>query len=67
MTESEDTTLVLLDLEETAALTHTPLATLRWRRQRGLEPKSFKLGRRVMYRKSDVIDWISKSYEEAAS
>jgi len=32
-------------------------------RSKGLGPKSFKLGRRVMYRRSDFLAWIEERLE----
>lgn len=42
-----------------------PVATLRWWRHVGLGPKSFKVGRRVMYREEDVETWLDEQYEAA--
>ncbi|WP_206489214.1 AlpA family transcriptional regulator [Rhodococcus sp. KRD162] len=40
-------------------------ATLRYYRHKGIGPASFRLGRRVCYRRSAVEEWISA--QEAAS
>ena len=48
----------LLTLPEVAAVTRTPIATLRYFRHLGVGPRSFKLGRRVVYREEDVVAWI---------
>jgi hypothetical protein len=32
-------------------------------RSKGLGPKSFKLGRRTMYRRSDFLDWLKDRLE----
>lgn len=40
-----------------------PLGTLRYWRHRGTGPRSFKLGRRVMYRRADVDNWIEAQYD----
>ncbi len=40
--------------------------TLRYWRHAGTGPASFKLGRRVMYRKADVDAWIEAQYEATA-
>lgn len=37
--------------------------TLRWWRHIGAGPASFRLGRRVVYRKTDVDRWIQEQYE----
>lgn len=48
----------LLTLEEVAALLRRPVNTMRtWRYQRS-GPPSFRLGRRVMYRRGDVEEWV---------
>ena len=48
----------LLTITETAELLRAPVATLRWWRHTGQGPRSFKIGRRVTYRRSDLEDWI---------
>ncbi len=53
----------LLTLDEVAQLYRTPPATLRYWRHQGSGPKSFKLGRRVMYRKADVEAWLAAQYD----
>lgn len=53
----------LLTTTETAALLHTPVATLRWWRHQGTGPRAFRLGaRKVMYRRSDVLGWLDAQY-----
>jgi len=49
----------LLTITEVAELLRTPVATLRYWRHLGIGPASFRIGRRVMYRRSDVEDWIN--------
>lgn len=53
----------LLTGPEVAELTRTPHATLRYWRHRGTGPRSFKLGRRVMYRREDVERWMKEQYD----
>lgn len=49
----------ILTLAEVAEMTRTKPATLRyWRSVGDGGPKSFKLGRRVMYRRADVETWL---------
>lgn len=48
----------LLTLVEAAALLRTPVATLRYWRHRGIGPDSFRLGRRVVYRREDLDRWV---------
>jgi len=51
---------VLLDQQETSALTRVPVNTLRdWRAKGGLRgPRSHLVGGRVMYRQADVFAWL---------
>jgi excisionase family DNA binding protein len=56
----------LLLIEEVAELTRLPLSTLRFYRHVGKGgPKSFKLGNRVAYKRSDVEAWIESQYAKA--
>lgn len=55
----------LLTITEVAEMTRLPEATLRWFRHEGTKgPKSAKLGRRVVYRESDVLAWIDKAFAD---
>lgn len=49
----------LLTLTEVAAIVRAPIATLRYWRHLGTGPRSFRLGRRVVYRSTDVRAWIN--------
>ncbi len=52
----------ILTLAEVAEMTRTNPATLRyWRSLRDCGPKSFKLGRRVLYHRADVERWIAEA------
>ena len=54
-----------MTLEEVAALTRVPANTLRfWRVQRTEGPASFRVGRRVVYRRAVVEAWLHE--QEAA-
>jgi excisionase family DNA binding protein len=48
----------LLTISEAAELLRAPVATLRYWRHRNIGPRSFRLGRRVLYRRSDLHTWI---------
>ena len=48
----------LLTITEVADLVRKPVATMRWWRHVGTGPHSFKIGRDVLYRESDVLAWI---------
>lgn len=52
----------LLTIDEVATAYRIPIATLRFWRHKGCGPKSFKLGRRVMYRREDVAAWVDQQY-----
>lgn len=57
------------DLDGTGAVadyTGIHEATLRYWRYENKGPASFKLGRRVMYRKADVDAWLAAQYEATA-
>ena len=53
----------LLTITEAADLLRTPIATLRYWRHLGTGPRSFRLGRRVLYRRSDLHDWIAACHD----
>ena len=48
----------LLTISEAAELVRAPVATLRYWRHLGIGPRSFRLGRRVVYRRDDLRLWI---------
>lgn len=54
----------LLTLGEVAEMTRTTPGTLRWWRHLGTRgPKSFRIGRRVMYRRGDVDAWLAAQHD----
>lgn len=48
----------LLTITEAADLLRAPVATLRYWRHLGTGPRSFRLGRRVLYRRDDLQSWV---------
>ena len=48
----------LLTIAEAADLLRAPVATLRYWRHRNIGPHSFRVGRRVLYRRDDLRTWI---------
>jgi excisionase family DNA binding protein len=50
----------LLTITEASEVLRTPVATLRYWRHLGIGPRSFRLGRRVLYRRDDVHSWIDE-------
>jgi predicted DNA-binding transcriptional regulator AlpA len=49
----------LLLLPEVAEITRRSVDTLRWLRHRGEGPDGFLMGRRLVFRRSAVQDWIA--------
>ncbi len=49
----------LLTTAEVSELLRRPAETLRYWRWRGEGPASFKIGRTVVYERSDVLQWLA--------
>ena len=56
----------LLTITEAADLLRAPVATLRYWRHLGTGPRSFRLGRRVLYRHDDLRSWIDAQHGQVA-
>ena len=54
----------LLTITEAAQLLRAPVATLRYWRHLGTGPHSFRLGRRVLYRREDLHAWIDTQHRQ---
>lgn len=52
----------LLTLDEVAELTRLPVATLRYFRACKTGPPAAKLGRRLVYRESEVLAWVDDQF-----
>ncbi len=52
----------LLTVPEIAERTHLSVDTIRWYRHTGAGPRTFRLGRRVFAKESDVDAWIEAQY-----
>jgi predicted DNA-binding transcriptional regulator AlpA len=52
---------------EVAELVRAPIETVRYWRHVGKGPKSFKVGRRVLYAIEDVEAWIAQAKVNSAS
>lgn len=52
--------------EEFADLVRSPAETVRYWRHVGKGPKSFKIGRRVLYAREDVEAFIAEARREAS-
>ena len=57
----------LLTLQEVADVVRVPVATLRYWRHLGTGPRSFRLGRRVLYRRDDINAWIGAQHDHGGS
>ncbi len=57
----------LLIITEAAELLRAPVATLRYWRHRGTGPRSFRLGRRVLYRRDDLQAWVEEQWGRSAA
>ena len=55
----------LLTMTEVSGVTRAPIDTLRHWRKVGKGPDGFKLGRRVVYRESDVLRWIDEQAQRS--
>jgi predicted DNA-binding transcriptional regulator AlpA len=53
----------LLTTAEVAQIMRSPVSTLRYWRHLGTGPHSFRLGRRVVYRRTDVTEWLNEQSE----
>jgi DNA-binding transcriptional MerR regulator len=54
----------LRTITEAAELLRAPVATLRYWRHLGTGPRSFRLGRRVLYRRADLRTWIDAQADQ---
>ena len=62
-----DISTELLTTAEVAVITRAPAATVRYWRYLGTGPRSFRLSRRVVYRRDDVEQWLSERETADAS
>lgn len=53
----------LRNLTEAAARLRTRVATLRYWRHLGTGPHSFRLGRRIVYRRDDLDRWLVEQHD----
>jgi len=53
----------LLTTAEVAQIMRSPVSTLRYWRHLGSGPRSFHVGRRVVYRRTDVTAWLHEQAE----
>jgi DNA-binding transcriptional MerR regulator len=55
----------LVNAHQVSEMTGVPIGTLRYWRHANLGPTSFTLGRRIVYRREEVLRWITE--QEAAT
>lgn len=53
----------LLTTNDLAALVHAPAETVRYWRTQGTGPRFARLGKRVLYRRDDVEQWLTARFE----
>lgn len=53
----------LLTMQETADILRKSLEQMRWMRKQGTGPKSANIGGRILYRESDVYNWINQQFD----
>jgi excisionase family DNA binding protein len=56
-----------LTTAEVAQIVRAPAETVRYWRHLGKGPRNFKLGRRVLYDRDDVEQWIAKQRAQQSS
>ena len=66
-TPGPDRPAELLTIAEAALLLRAPVATLRYWRHLGTGPRSFRLGRRVLYRRDDLHAWIDAQHGQTTA
>jgi predicted DNA-binding transcriptional regulator AlpA len=57
----------LLLFPEVALITRRSEATLRWLRHRGEGPRGHRAGRRVYFKRRDVLEWLAEQEHCAIS
>jgi predicted DNA-binding transcriptional regulator AlpA len=63
--QSASTEDELLTTADVAAMTRAPASTVRYWRYLGTGPRGFRIGRRVLYRRTEVMRWLAE--QEAAA
>lgn len=54
-----------LTTEEVATYARTSVDTVRYWRTKGIGPHGARVGRRILYRRSDVEAWVHARFEDA--
>jgi predicted DNA-binding transcriptional regulator AlpA len=53
----------LLTTDEVAEILRKSPAQLSWMRHKGSGPRSAKIGGRVMYRETDIVEYVNAAFE----
>jgi len=61
-----NSTETLLTTTEVALITRAPTSTVRYWRHCGIGPRSFRLGKRVVYRQEEVVRWLAEQERHGA-
>lgn len=56
----------LMTIDEVAAHLRVSVMTVRWLRQEGRFAPAVKIGRRLLWERSTVIEWVATNREAAA-
>jgi hypothetical protein len=56
----------LLLIEDVSVITRRSVGALRWLRNQGQGPKGHRAGRRIYFKRGDVMEWLAEQ-ERAAS
>lgn len=54
----------LLLIDEVAVITRRSVDTLRWLRHKGDGPVGFRMGKRIVFRRGAVMEWIAAKERE---
>lgn len=57
----------LLLIEDVSVITRRSVGTLRWLRHQGHGPKGHRAGRRIYFRRGDVMEWLAERERAAVS
>ena len=55
-----------INTAEVAEITRRPESTVAYWRHIGTGPRYARVGKRVLYRRSDVIEWLDEQFDQAA-
>lgn len=62
--QSGPSAVSILTIEEAAEILRTPVSTLRYWRHMKRGPRAGRIGGRLMYRQTDLEQWLNDQFEE---